>query len=190
MDWLTGLIGAVSNTFAGYYNSKAEQAQYEANAARDEANATRAAIETTFAEEQMRKKGRQDIANLTASIAENGLIGAAFDKLVEQSIENAYFDAFNVRNQGLSEFYNYKNSAAENRFQARSSARMRRAAVSMGIAKAGALALAGAAKYNQQKLGNDTLGKLSVEDGKYIDKVNAARAQWGDIKKSIAGEVK
>lgn len=182
MDWLTGLIGAVSNTFAGYYNSKAQQAQYNAQAARDEANATRAAIETTFAEEQMRKKGRQDIANLTASIAENGLIGAAFDKLVEQSIENAYFDAFNVRNQGLSEFYNYKNSAAENRFQARSSARMRRAAVSMGIAKAGALALAGAAKYNQQKLGDDTLGK--IKSGKELEKDNifAGAVDWGKVK--------
>ena len=182
MDWLTGLIGAVTNTFAGYYNSKAQQAQYNAQAARDEANATRAAIETTFAEEQMRKKGRQDIANLTASIAENGLIGAAFDKLVEQSIENAYFDAFNVRNQGLSEFYNYKNSAAENRFQARSSARMRRAAVSMGIAKAGALALAGAAKYNQQKLGDDTLGK--IKSGADVEKNNlfAGGIDWGKIK--------
>lgn len=182
MDWLTGLIGAVTNTFAGYYNSKAQQAQYNAQAAQDEANATRAAIETTFAEEQMRKKGRQDIANLTASIAENGLVGAAFDKLVEQSIENAYFDAFNVRNQGLSEFYNYKNSAAENRFQARSSARMRRGAVSMGIAKAGALALAGAAKYNQQKLADDTLGK--IKSGAEVEKNNlfAGGIDWGKVK--------
>lgn len=190
MDWLTGLMSAVASTFAGYYESKAQQAQYEANAAQDEANATRAAIETTFAEEQARKKGRQDIANLTASIAENGLVGAAFDKLVEQSIENAYFDAFNVRNQGLSEFYNYKNSAAENRSQARYTAKMRKANTSMGIAKAGVYALAGAAKYNQSDLGDDTLGKLSVEDGKYHDRVNAARAKWGEIKNNIAGKVK
>lgn len=152
MDWLTGLIGAVTNTFAGYYDSKAKQSQFEAEAARDDANATRAAIETTFAEEQARKQGRQSIANLSAAMAENGLQGAAFDKILEDSIKNVYFDAMNVRNQGLSEFYNYKNSAAENRFQARNMARTRKSLVSGGIAKSAIYALAGAAKYNQKSL--------------------------------------
>ena len=183
MDWLTGLMSAVASTFAGYYESKAQQAQYEANAAQDEANATRAAIETTFAEEQARKKARQDIANLTASIAENGLVGAAFDKLVEQSIENAYFDAFNVRNQGLSEFYNYKNSAAENRSQARYTARMRKANTSMGIAKAGAYALAGAAKYNQNSLSaEDAQARAADFEAYKKSDIFKGATDWGKVK--------
>ena len=181
MDWLTGLIGAVSSTFAGYYNSKAQQAQFEAEAARDEANATRVALETTYAEEQARKQGRQQIANLSAAMAENGLQGASFDKIMEESIKNAYFNAMNVRNQGLSEFYNYKNSAAENRFQARNSARTRRAIVSGGIAKAAIYSLAGAAKYNQSDLGDDTLAKIAP-NGDWAVKTVAGGKDWGSLK--------
>ena len=182
MNWLLGLLGSAANIASGYYNSKAEQAQFEANAMVDELNATRAALETNFAEERARKQGRAAVADLSAALAENGLVGASFDKILEDSIKNVSLDALNIRNQGLSEFYNYKNSAAENRFQARQTARMRKANLSMGIGQAAASVLAGLSKYNQQKIGDETLAK--IQPGAKVEKDNlfAGGTPWGKVR--------
>lgn len=161
MSWIMGLLGAGAETAAGYYNSKAEQAQHKMDAAVHEINAMRAALEANFAEEAVRRAGRKKVARLSAALAENGLQGASFDKILEQSIQNTSLDALNTRNERLSEFYNYKNAAAQSRFQARQAASARKSATALGLAKAAAYTLYGLNKhYNGQDLADKkTLAK-------------------------------
>lgn len=112
---LTGLAAGMS-AYSSYQSGKATERAYNAQADQDEANARAKALETSINEDTMRKASREKLARMSAAQSEAGLDGGTATTAYMSSFTNAEQDAMNLRYQGMSQWQNYKNQAALNRF--------------------------------------------------------------------------
>lgn len=109
-------VQGLLNMYGAHKQGKAEASMYGFQARQDEENARAVALETSIAEDNLRKQNRKQLGELEARLAENGLSGSTFDRVFSDSASNLEQDALNLRYQGLSQWANYKNSAAMNRY--------------------------------------------------------------------------
>jgi len=100
---------------------KAQERAYNLQAGIDEINAKNQAIETSMNEDTLRKQNRQKLAKIATAQGEAGLVGGTATNSYMQSAINAEQDALNLRYAGMSQWQNYKNSAAFNRAYAKTS---------------------------------------------------------------------
>lgn len=112
---LTAAAGGLE-AYSSYNGGKATERAYEAQAAQDEANARAKALETSINEDTLRREKRQELARMLAAQGEAGLEGGTATGAYMSSFRNAEQDAMNLRYQGMSQWANYKNQAALNRF--------------------------------------------------------------------------
>lgn len=112
------LLSGVMNMYSAHKQGKQQASMYNFQAQQDEENARAQALETSIAEDNLRKQNRKQLGELEARLAENGLSGSTFDRVFSNSASNLEQDALNLRYQGLSQWRNYKNSAAMNRYGA------------------------------------------------------------------------
>lgn len=110
------LMQGIFNMYGAHKQGKAEAAMYGFQARQDEENARAVALENSIAEDNLRKQNRKQLGELEARQAENGLSGSTFDRVLGNSAANLEQDALNLRYQGLTQWANYKNSAAMNRY--------------------------------------------------------------------------
>lgn len=116
-----GLTAAAAgmSAYSSYQSGKATERAYKAQAEQDEANARQKALETSINEDTMRKESREKLARMSAAQSEAGLDGGTATTAYMSSFRNAEQDAMNLRYQGMSQWANYKNQAALNRFYGR-----------------------------------------------------------------------
>lgn len=107
---------AAMAAYSSYKGGKAQEKAYNAQAQQDEANARQKALETSINEDTMRREGREKLARMSAAQSEAGLEGGTAETSYMSSVRNAEQDAMNLRYQGMSQWANYKNQAALNRF--------------------------------------------------------------------------
>lgn len=110
------LLSGIMNMYSAHKQGKQQSSMYQFQAQQDEENARATAMETAIAEDNLRKQNRKQLGELEARLAENGLSGSTFDRIFSSSAANLEQDALNLRYQGLSQWRNYKNSAAMNRY--------------------------------------------------------------------------
>lgn len=126
MAGATAAIMAVATAaqMAGtYQQGKAQARAYEVQAGIDEINARNKAMETSINEDTLRRQNRQRLAQIAGTQSENGLVGGTALNSYMVSMKNAEQDALNLRYSGMSQWQNYKNSAAFNRAYARTTRR-------------------------------------------------------------------
>ena len=113
-----GLTAAAAgmSAYSSYQGGKAQEMAYKAQAEQDENNARQKALETSINEDTMRKESRAKLARMSAAQSEAGLDGGTATTSFMSSFRNAEQDAMNLRYQGMSQWQNYKNQAALNRF--------------------------------------------------------------------------
>lgn len=151
-----GLLGSqflsgIMNMYGLHKQGKAEAAAYKFQAAQDEENARAQALETSLAEDNLRKQNRKQLGELEARLAENGLSGSTFDRVFTDSANNLEQDALNLRYQGQSQWRNFKNSAAMNRYGATMSGVNARANIWQTGVNTAFTMLGTAAMYNATK---------------------------------------
>ena len=112
------LMQGIFNMYGAHKQGKADASMYGFQARQDEENARAVALENAIAEDSLRKQNRKQLGELEARQAENGLSGSTFDRVLGSSAANLEQDALNLRYQGLTQWANYKNSAAMNRYGA------------------------------------------------------------------------
>lgn len=110
------LMQGIFNMYGAHKQGKADASMYGFQARQDEENARAVALENAIAEDNLRKQNRKQLGELEARQAENGLSGSTFDRVLGNSAANLEQDALNLRYQGLTQWANYKNSAAMNRY--------------------------------------------------------------------------
>lgn len=110
------ILSGVMNMYGAYSQGKQDARAYKFQADQDEQNARAQAAETAIAEDSLRKQNRKQLAELDARMAESGLSGSTFDRVFTDSQNNLEQDALNLRYQGQSQWSQYKNSAAMNRY--------------------------------------------------------------------------
>lgn len=110
---------AAMAAYSSYQGGKATERAYKAQAEQDENNARQKALETSINEDTMRKESRAKLARMSAAQSEAGLDGGTATTSFMSSFRNAEQDAMNLRYQGMSQWANYKNQAALNRFYGR-----------------------------------------------------------------------
>lgn len=156
------LVQGVINMYGAHKQGKAEAAMYNFQARQDDENARAQALETSLAEDQLRKQNRKQLGELEARLAENGLSGSTFDRVFTDSASNLEQDALNLRYEGQSRWRNYKNSAAMNRY----GATMAKANARNAVWQAGINSAVGAmttyAAYNATKVPTNTNGTQSL----------------------------
>ena len=156
------LVQGVINMYGAHKQGKAEAAMYNFQARQDDENARAQALETSLAEDQLRKQNRKQLGELEARLAENGLSGSTFDRVFTDSASNLEQDALNLRYEGQSRWRNYKNSAAMNRY----GATMAKANARNAVWQAGINSAVGAmttyAAYNATKVSSSTNGTQSL----------------------------
>lgn len=106
----------IMNMYGAHQQGKQNASMYAFQARQDEENARAVSLETSLAEDTMRKQNRKQLGELEARLAENGLSGSTFDRVFSDSASNLEQDALNLRYEGQSRWRNYKNSAAMNRY--------------------------------------------------------------------------
>lgn len=106
----------IMNMYGAHQQGKQNASMYAFQARQDEENARAVSLETSLAEDTMRKQNRKQLGELEARLAENGLSGSTFDRVFSDSSSNLEQDALNLRYEGQSRWRNYKNSAAMNRY--------------------------------------------------------------------------
>lgn len=113
-----GLTAAAAgmSAYSSYQSGKATERAYKAQAEQDENNARQKALETSINEDTIRKESRAKLARMSAAQSEAGLDGGTATTSFMSSFRNAEQDAMNLRYQGMSQWANYKNQAALNRF--------------------------------------------------------------------------
>ena len=113
-----GLMAASAGlaAYSSYQGGKAQERAYQAQAEQDEANARVKALETSINEDTARKQQRANLARMSAAQSEAGLEGGTATTAYMSSFRNAEQDVMNLRYQGMSQWANYKNQAALNRF--------------------------------------------------------------------------
>ena len=113
-----GLTAAAAgmSAYSSYQGGKAQERAYKAQAEQDENNARQKSLETSINEDTMRKESRAKLARMSAAQSEAGLDGGTATTSFMSSFRNAEQDAMNLRYQGMSQWANYKNQAALNRF--------------------------------------------------------------------------
>ena len=119
VQWVElGLTAAAAgmSAYSSYQSGKATERAYKAQAEQDENNARQKALETSINEDTMRKENRAKLARMSAAQSEAGLDGGTATTSFMSSFRNAEQDAMNLRYQGMSQWQNYKNQAALNRF--------------------------------------------------------------------------
>lgn len=112
------LMQGIFNMYGAHKQGKADASMYGFQARQDEENARAVALENAIAEDSLRKQNRKQLGELEARQAENGLSGSTFNRVLGSSAANLEQDALNLRYQGLTQWANYKNSAAMNRYGA------------------------------------------------------------------------
>lgn len=110
---------AAMAAYSSYKGGKAQERAYNAQAEQDEANARQKALETSINEDTARKQQRANLARMSAAQSEAGLDGGTATTAYMSSFRNAEQDVMNLRYQGMSQWANYKNQAALNRFYGR-----------------------------------------------------------------------
>lgn len=160
------LMQGVFNMYGAHQQGKAEAAMYGFQARQDEENARAVSLETSLAEDQLRKQNRKQLGELEARLAENGLSGSTFDRVFSDSASNLEQDALNLRYEGLSRWRNYKNSAAMNRYGVTmSKANARTNVLAQGLDTAVSM-LGTSAKYGAGSKLNDNAGSYkTLDDG-------------------------
>ena len=73
-------------------------------------------LETSINEDTARKQHRANLARMSAAQSEAGLEGGTATTSYMDSVRNSEQDVMNLRYQGMSQWQNYKNQAALNRF--------------------------------------------------------------------------
>ena len=136
---------------------------YAFQARQDDENARAVALETSLAEDQLRKQNRKQLGELEARLAENGLSGSTFDRVFSDSASNLEQDALNLRYEGLSRWRNYKNSAAMNRYGVTMSQANARNAVWQAGINSAVGAMSTYAAYNATKEPTNTNGTQSLD---------------------------
>ena len=107
---------AAMAAYSSYQGGKAQERAYNAQAEQDEANARQKALETSINEDTARKQQRANLARMSAAQSEAGLDGGTATTAYMSSVRNSEQDVMNLRYQGMSQWANYKNQAALNRF--------------------------------------------------------------------------
>ena len=164
-----GLVAASAGlaAYSAYQGGKAQERAYNAQAEQDEANARAKALETSINEDALRKERRAKLARMSAAQGEAGLEGGTATGAYMSSFINAEQDAMNLRYQGMSQWANYKNQAALNRFYGKQA--FKQGQIGAWTAGLGGLAQMGslyAMNYTPQSLPETT--KLSGTTGKYL----------------------
>lgn len=145
------LMQGVLNMYGAHQQGKQNASMYAFQARQDEENARAASLETSLAEDQLRKQNRKQLGELEARLAENGLSGSTFDRVFSDSASNLEQDALNLRYEGLSRWRNYKNSAAMNRYGVTMSKVNARQAVWQAGLNSAVGAMGSYAMYNSMK---------------------------------------
>lgn len=121
MSW-GAMAGQAASTAADMWEAHGQGASKAASskfsALQDELNAQRTAQELSATQQTLRRKNRAELSSLAAAQAQNGLSGGVFDRIYVNSARNLEQDAANSMYQGLSQWAQYKNSAAMNRLNA------------------------------------------------------------------------
>jgi hypothetical protein len=107
---------AAMAAYSYYKGGKAQERAYNAQAEQDESNARQKALETSINEDTARKQQRGNLARMSAAQSEAGLEGGTATTAYMDSVRNSEQDVMNLRYQGMSQWANYKNQAALNRF--------------------------------------------------------------------------
>lgn len=156
-------IGAIAGAFGALSQGKSQASAYKAQSYIDEANAKRAAMDASYNEDVQRRQMYSQLADMRGAMAEKGLDSGSFDKLYEQSADNGLADVYAVRQQGLSEWQNYKLSASQNRLFARQAIQTGKANAWGNVAKGAADLLATKAMYSGNKLSGSNWDKKAAE---------------------------
>lgn len=151
------LMQGVLNMYGAHQQGKQNASMYAFQAQQDDENARAVALETSLAEDQLRKQNRKQLGELEARLAENGLSGSTFDRVFSDSLSNLEQDALNLRYEGLSRWRNYKNSAAMNRYGVTMSKVNARQAVWQAGLNSAVGAMGSYAMYNAGNLRADTV---------------------------------
>lgn len=157
------LMQGVLNMYGAHQQGKQNASMYAFQARQDEENARAASLETSLAEDQLRKQNRKQLGELEARLAENGLSGSTFDRVFSDSASNLEQDALNLRYEGLSRWRNYKNSAAMNRYGVTMSKVNARQAVWQAGLNSAVGAMGSYAMYNAWNAATTTNGTQSLD---------------------------
>ena len=174
------LMQGIFNMYGAHKQGKAEAAMYGFQARQDEENSRAVALENSIAEDNLRKQNRKQLGELEARQAENGLSGSTFDRVLGNSAANLEQDALNLRYQGLTQWANYKNSAAMNRYGATMSRANARTNVwaqglNTAVSMLGTYAMYGANKSLSDKMQR----KLDINNYYNSDLYKGASIHWG-----------
>lgn len=157
------LMQGVLNMYGAHQQGEQNASMYAFQARQDEENARAASLETSLAEDQLRKQNRKQLGELEARLAENGLSGSTFDRVFSDSASNLEQDALNLRYEGLSRWRNYKNSAAMNRYGVTMSKVNARQAVWQAGLNSAVGAMGSYAMYNAWNTATTTNGTQSLD---------------------------
>ena len=161
-------VSAAAAGVSAYQTGKAQKKAYQAQAEQDEANARQKALETSINEDTARRQGRAKLANMLAAQGEAGLEGGTATTSYMSGFRNVEQDVMNLRYQGMSQWANYKNQAALNRWNAgvayKQGVMGALTAGLSGLAQAGSTAAAGYTPKTPNTTGN-TLGGTSTNFG-------------------------
>ena len=156
-------VKGIMNMYGAHQQGKQNASMYAFQARQDDENARAVALETSLAEDQLRKQNRKQLGELEARLAENGLSGSTFDRVFSDSASNLEQDALNLRYEGLSRWRNYKNSAAMNRYGVTMSQANARNAVWQAGINSAVGAMSTYADYNATKVPTNTNGTQSLD---------------------------
>jgi len=170
--------------YSSYKGGKAQERAYNAQAAQDEANARQKALETSLNEDAARKQQRAKLAKMSAAQSEAGLEGGTAATSYMSSVRNAEQDVLNLRYQGMSQWQNYKNQAALNRFYGKQ-------AFKQGQLGAWTAGLGGLSQMGSMYAANYTPDYSSLGKVQNLDKTTGGfltNASRSDLQNSFAKE--
>lgn len=168
----------IMNMYGAHQQGKQNASMYAFQARQDEENARAVSLETSLAEDTMRKQNRKQLGELEARLAENGLSGSTFDRVFSDSASNLEQDALNLRYEGQSRWRNYKNSAAMNRYGVTMSKVNARNAVWQAGINSAVGAMSSYAMYNAGNAATEGTQSLDTKQAQNIMNYQQQYAPW------------
>ena len=175
---------AAMAAYSAYQGGKAQERAYNAKAEQDENNARQKALETSINEDTARKQQRANLARMSAAQSEAGLDGGTATTAYMDSVRNSEQDVMNLRYQGMSQWQNYKNQAALNRFYGKQ-------AFKQGQLGAWTSGIGGLAQMGAMYAANYTPNYSSLGKVQNLDKTTGGfltNASKSDLQNSFAKE--
>ena len=175
---------AAMAAYSACQGGKAQERAYNAQAEQDENNARQKALETSINEDTARKQQRANLARMSAAQSEAGLDGGTATTAYMDSVRNSEQDVMNLRYQGMSQWQNYKNQAALNRFYGKQ-------AFKQGQLGAWTSGIGGLAQMGSMYASNYTPNYSSLGKVQNLDKTTGGfltNASKSDLQNSFAKE--